>query len=157
MNRRLRDLAAVRVALERALETHEQVLGNFFLAKFLGFNISYPNDNCCVEFEVQEFLQNPRGSLHGGVMATALDIAMGHLVQRLGGPGATVDLSVQYFRAPQVGRVKCTASVLHRGGRLWFVRAQAEDGDGKLVAAAIATMALQGPEVSRGAKEGAED
>jgi len=157
VNRRLRDPAAVRVALERALETHEQVLGSFFLAKFFGFHISYPSENCCVEFEVQDFLQNPRGSLHGGVTATALDIAMGHLVQHLGGPGATVDLSVQYFRAPQVGRVRCTASVVHRGRRLWFVRAHAEDEDGNPVAAATATMALQGPETSRAARDGSED
>lgn len=142
--RRLRDLSSVRRALEDALERHSQALGEFFLVQFLGFAVSYAGDTCVVEFEAREYLENPRGTLHGGVMATALDTAMGHLVQRLAGSGTTVDLTVQYHRAPLPGaKIRCTGSVVHRAGRLWFMKAVAQDDGGEILASAIATMALQ--------------
>jgi acyl-coenzyme A thioesterase PaaI-like protein len=40
-------------------------------------------------------LRNPQGSLHGGAMATAMDISMGHLVNKIAGPGATSDEVLQ--------------------------------------------------------------
>lgn len=142
--RRMRDVSSVRLALENALERHSQSPGEFFLAQFLGFAVTYPGDTCVVEFEPREFLENPRGTLHGGVMATALDTAMGHLVQRLGGSGTTVDLTVQYHRAPRPGtKIRCTGSVVHRARRIWFMKAVAQDVGGEIVASAVATMALQ--------------
>jgi uncharacterized protein (TIGR00369 family) len=62
----------------------------FFLARFLGLEISYGDEVCVVEIEVRDFMFNPQGSLHGGVIAFALDVAMGHLIKRsIGRPGIT--------------------------------------------------------------------
>lgn len=140
--RRLKDTDAIRTALERALGDDTQTLGQFFLARFMGFAVSYVEETCVVEFEVKEFLLNPGGTLHGGVIATALDIAMGHLVQHLAGPGATAQLNVNYHRPTSSGRVRCKASVQHRGRKLWFMQAFAEDEAGEVLASAGATMAL---------------
>jgi uncharacterized protein (TIGR00369 family) len=61
----------------------------FFLARFLGLDISYGDEVCVIEIEVKEFMFNPQGSLHGGVIAFALDVAMGHLIKRaIGAPAS---------------------------------------------------------------------
>lgn len=144
--RKLLDLATPRAAFEHAIDSHEQVLGEFFLAKFLGFRVTYGHENqhetCIVEFDAHEFLQNPGGAVQGGVIATALDVSMGHLIQHLQGSAATVDLSVQYLRAVKQGRVRCTARVTHRGARLWFMNAVATDESDEKLATATATFAL---------------
>ena len=35
-----------------------------------------------ITFDVNEMLMNPQGALHGGVMATVMDISMGHLLNK---------------------------------------------------------------------------
>src|SRR5437879_5400617 len=105
--RPLADEATPRAVFETAMKEHSQELGDFFLAKLLGFEVSYTEDSCVVEFTAHEYLQNPRGQLHGGVLATAMDISMGHLVQRIGGPGATVTLEARYHRAVSSGQLRC--------------------------------------------------
>ena len=36
---------------------------------------------------------NPQGALHGGVIATVMDISMGHLLNHVDGPGSTVEMN----------------------------------------------------------------
>ena len=75
------DRARARAAFERAEAGTEEVFGDFFLARLLGLEISYPGEACEVAFTVEEFMFNPRGTLHGGVMATALDLAVEQIQQ----------------------------------------------------------------------------
>lgn len=141
----LRNIASPREAFDRALSSHSQVPGQFFLAQLLGLKVSYEDDSCIVEFDAQEFLHNPRGTLQGGVIATALDVAMGHLIQHLRGPCATIALNVQYHHAVSEGRVRCVAHVIHRGARVWSMDAAARTESAELVASATASfMLLQG-------------
>ena len=77
------DERSAREAFEKALADHRQQFGHFFLAKLFGLEISYPDDErCVVELEVKDFMFNPQGTLHGGVIAFMLDISMGHLLNR---------------------------------------------------------------------------
>lgn len=140
--RTLRDLSTPRDQFNRALECHSQVPGRFFLAQLLGLQVSYDAEHCFVDFVAHEYLQNPRGTLQGGVLATALDVAMGHLVQHLHGPAATVDINVQFHRTTSGGRVRCDAGVVHRGTKLWFMNAAARTESGELIASASATFTL---------------
>ena len=94
-----------------------------------------------VAFEAADFLFNPQGTLHGGVLATALDIAMGHLINRQAGPGTTLEMKVQYLAPVRGGRVVCRGEALRRGGT-WFLRAEARDVEGALVAFATSTWRL---------------
>jgi uncharacterized protein (TIGR00369 family) len=135
------DQAKARVAFERAAAGTQEVFGDFFLTRFLGLEITYPDDACEVAFEVEEFMLNPRGTLHGGVLATALDIAMGHLINHQTGPGATLELKIQYLSAMRAGRVVCRGEALRRGGT-WFLRAEARDAAGELIAFATSTWKL---------------
>lgn len=132
------DQTKARAAFERAAAGTQEVFGDFFLTRFLGLEITYPEDACEVAFEVEQFMLNPRGTLHGGVLATALDICMGHLINRHSGPGATLELKIQYLSAATRGRVTCRGEALRRGGT-WFLRAEARDAEGTLVAYATST------------------
>ena len=66
------------------------------VARFIGLDFAYlPEDapaaekDCCrIVFDVSEMVMNPQGTLHGGIMATVMDISMGHLVKQVAGAGA---------------------------------------------------------------------
>jgi uncharacterized protein (TIGR00369 family) len=128
--------------LERALGDERQEFGSFFLSRFFGLDISYDDDACVVAFAVEPPLFNPQGSLHGGVLATALDISMGHLLQRHVGAGSTLEMKVQYFAPVRSGRVACRATFLKRGRKLFFLQSIASDAAGESIAMATATWKL---------------
>lgn len=140
--RRICDMEAARAAFGRAATSHSQDFGTFFLARYLGFEISYPGETCRLEFDVREDLHNPRGVLQGGVISTALDVSMGHLVHHLAGSGATVDLNVQFHRPVSAGRLVCRAEVVSRTSSIWFMRATARSDAKKLIASAVASFKL---------------
>ena len=135
------DQAKALAAFQRAAAGTQEVFGNFFLARLLGLEITYPGDGCEVAFDVADFMFNPQGSLHGGILATALDIAMGHLINSHGTPGTTLEMKIQYLAAVRHGRVTCRGEALRRGGT-WFLRAEARDAEGTLVAFATSTWKL---------------
>lgn len=132
----------MRIAFERAVAVHSQDFGTFFLANYLGFEISYRAGECLLEFDVREDLHNPRGVLQGGVISTALDVAMGHLVHHLAGAGATINLNVQFHRPIAQGRLMCRASLLSRASSIWSMCANARDSADKLIATATASFKI---------------
>lgn len=138
------DKARARAAYERADAGTQEVFGDFFLTRLLGLEITYPDGVCQVAFDVEDFMFNPQGSVHGGVLATALDIAMGHLINHNGGPGTTLEMKVQYLAPARSGRVVCRGEAMRRGGT-WFLRAEARGDDGTLIAFATSTWKLLKP------------
>jgi uncharacterized protein (TIGR00369 family) len=92
-----------------------------------------------VSFEAIPPLFNPQGTLHGGVLATAMDISMGHLLQRQAAAGATLEMKVQYLGSVAGGRVHCHATFLRQGRKTSFLQSHARRADGELVAHATAT------------------
>ncbi len=135
------DLDRARAAFTRAAAGQREEFGDFFLARLLGLIITYPEDACEVAFDAENFLFNPQGTLHGGVLATALDIAMGHLVHRHAGAGTTLEMKVQFLAPVHGGRVSCRSEALRRGG-IWFLRAEAHNEAGVLLAYATSTWKL---------------
>jgi len=135
------DEKAARSAFETALATHKPAFETFFLARLLGLEISYTDDSCVVELPVRDFLFNPQGSLHGGVIAIALDISMGHLIHHATGgrAGITLEMKVQYLRPATEGRVRCEGRFLRRGRSVSYMESRMTGPDGKLLAAATAT------------------
>jgi uncharacterized protein (TIGR00369 family) len=126
---------------DRAASGGKHEFGSFFLSRLLGFEIDYSDDRCRVRFEATPQLTNPMGTLHGGVIATALDVSMGHLLYySLGGPGATIEMKVQYVSPMTEGRVVCEASFIHTGKSIAFLKSEASDADtGRIIAYATAT------------------
>lgn len=128
-----------RAMMERATASEDQAFGSFFLLRLLGMSVRYDADTCTVSFEAVPPLFNPQGTLHGGVLATAMDISMGHLLHRAGGAGATLEMKVQYFAPVTAGRVDCVARFLRQGRSISFLQSTAVREDGTDVAHATAT------------------
>ncbi len=141
------DEAGARARFETALEDHEQVFEKFFLARFLDLSFEYlPPDApdaekalCRLTFPVTDMVRNPQGSLHGGALATAMDISMGHLVNKVAGPGATIEMKIQFMRPVTEGPVTCEGRFVRRGRSLSFMESRLTGPDGKLAALATAT------------------
>jgi uncharacterized protein (TIGR00369 family) len=133
------DEAVARQAFEAALKSYEQDFGKFFLARLFGCEFYYTDDSCQVSFELKDFMLNPQGGLHGGVTAFVLDISMGHLLWHKSGPGATVEMKVQYAKAARAGRLTATSRFVRHGRGISFLRAELVDDQGELVAFATST------------------
>lgn len=131
--------AQVRELIAAVMGDGRHEFGSFFLSRLFGMTISYDVDACIVSLEVKPYMFNPQGSLHGGVVATALDISMGHLLKHQLGAGATLEMKVQYFAPVRSGSVKCRASFLKKGRKTFFLQSSATDGSGETVAHATST------------------
>jgi uncharacterized protein (TIGR00369 family) len=95
-------------------------------------------------FEVAEEHLNPAGTLHGGVVATLVDTAMGQAVRTTTDDGevpATSQLTVTYLRPGKPGPLEVRGRVRTRGEHLTICEADVEQ-DGRAVAHAVATFAL---------------
>jgi acyl-CoA thioesterase len=137
------DEDAARRAFEDARRTRRPDFGTFFLARFFGLDISYTDDACIVQVPVRDFMFNPQGSLHGGVIAFALDVSMGHLVKHTHGrAGITLEMKTQYLRPALSGRVRCEGRFLRPGRSINYLESRMTAEDGKLLALATSTWHL---------------
>lgn len=144
------DEKAARAHLDTILNDHVQAFETFFLARFLNLSFEYlpldvsdaEKDVCRVSFPMSDMLKNPQGSLHGGAMATVMDISMGHLLHKVAGPGATIEMKVQFMRPVIEGKVTCEGSFTRRGRSIAFMESRLSDANGKLAALATATWKL---------------
>ncbi len=97
-----------------------------------------------LSFEAKEEHLNQGGTLHGGVLATLVDTAMGQAVRSTTGEGeipATSQLTVTYLRPGKPGPIEVSATVRTRGEHLTVCEADVEQ-DGKALVHAVATFAL---------------
>jgi uncharacterized protein (TIGR00369 family) len=102
------------------------------------------------ELDPAEFQFNPIGSVHGGVLATLLDSAMGcavHAMLPAGTGYTTLELKVNFLRrvTTETGRLRCEGSVIHVGRTVATAEARVVDGGGRLVAHATTTCLVIGP------------
>jgi uncharacterized protein (TIGR00369 family) len=100
-----------------------------------------------LRFDAAEEHLNPAGTLHGGVLATLVDTAMGQAVRSATGDGdvpATSQLTVTYLRPGKTGSLEVTAKVRTRGEHLTVCEAEVEQ-DGRSLVHAVATFALLHP------------
>src|SRR5881409_678313 len=89
--------------------------------------------------EPAEYHYNPLGTVHGGVMATLLDSALGCVVQSMLPAGisyTTLELKVNYLRpiTAKTGTVYCEGKIIHLGGRIATADGRLTDAGGKLYA-----------------------
>ena len=110
----------------------------------MGFreHVALQVDGDTVVVEAGEEHLNLHGTVHGGVLATMLDVAMGSAVAEAGGDSpVTVSLTVTYLEPGRPGRLQATAKVRKRGKRLIVVEGQVEQ-DGDVVADALGTFSI---------------
>jgi uncharacterized protein (TIGR00369 family) len=111
----------------------------------LGARVEEADDGSArIAFEVTDEHLNPAGTLHGGVLATLVDTAMGTAVRSATGDDdvpATSQLTVTYLRPGKPGQLEVTARVRTKGEHLTVCEAEVEQ-DGKAIGHAVATFAL---------------
>lgn len=94
--------------------------------------------------DADERFANPMGTVHGGIIATLLDSALGSAVQTVLPDGAaytTLSLEVKYLRPVPVdaGELLATGTVVHAGRRQATAEARLTDRAGRVLATATTT------------------
>ena len=116
----------------------------------LGYRGSPPqNGRSEIEWDASEEYSFPADSgpiLHGGLVTTVLDTAMGGACWSLleeGETFLTADLRVEFLRPARPGTMRAEGRVVHRTKRIVFCGAEAFDTEGNVVAAARCTQILR--------------
>ena len=122
-----------------AVDTGAEGYDAFPLQSFLDFDIRDGPDGAVVAFlEVDDRHLNPNGIVHGGVVFTLADTAMGWATLAVLDDGqicASIEVSVRYLRPIPGGRLVATASVLRAGRRIVHLECSVTvDGDDRPVA-----------------------
>lgn len=145
--------SAESLASKRAGQT-----GLEFMAALMAGEIAYPPSASTLDFTIAalelgtvtleavpaEYQYNAFGTVHGGVLSTWLDSAMGYAIQTTLGVGesfTTLDLTVRFIRGATAatGPVRAVGKVEHRGGRTATATGELRDSGGKLLASATTT------------------
>jgi len=93
-----------------------------------------------VEMPVREEAFGTTGNLHGGAIATLIDVASASAAARSSSfvPGentmVTADLHVRYLGRPKTDTIRAEAKVVHAGRTLVVVECEVLDGEDRLIA-----------------------
>ncbi len=99
-----------------------------------------------VEMTTTGDMSNHSGVVHGGMISTLADSAMGRSLRTLS-PGVvramSFDLKLNFINAAKVGEtLRATGHVIHAGRRTAVAECRVDGSDGRLVATASATFAV---------------
>jgi uncharacterized protein (TIGR00369 family) len=100
-----------------------------------------------IGFDPAEFHYNFLGTVHGGVIATVIDIVMGsavHSTLKAGQGFTTLTLELKYHRAvtAKSGRLTATAEIVARGREIVTAQAKLIDNNDRLFANATSTLMI---------------
>jgi len=100
---------------------------------------------CELVMEVSDQHLSVAARVHGGVLFSLLDSALGRAIlsQLPSGRGcATVEIKINYFRPVQSGQLFARGEVVNLGRRVAYAEGEITNGEGKLVARATGTFFL---------------
>jgi len=115
--------------------------------EWLGLKLVETRDRTAVvEMTTTDDMANHSGVVHGGMISTLADSAMGRSLRTLS-PGVvramSFDLKLNFINAAKVGEtLRATGHVIHAGRRTAVAECRVEGSDGRLVATASATFAV---------------
>jgi uncharacterized protein (TIGR00369 family) len=98
-----------------------------------------------VAFEASSQHLNLQGLVHGGILATLADTAMGLAVRTVVEPGrrhVTVQLGVEFLSPGRPGRIIARGRSVKIGTQLGFAEADVMNADGRLLARAHSTLSV---------------
>ncbi|WP_425331080.1 PaaI family thioesterase [Phaeobacter italicus] len=103
--------------------------------------IDLATGDCEVTLDLGPQHLNRNGLLHGGIVATLMDVVCGntasqHFDPQAHPPVVTVSLTLSYVAAVQAGRVRATAAAQGGGASLAYVSGALHGEDGTLLATA---------------------
>lgn len=134
-----------RHVIQRGTPEFADALRNSFketpLHKLLNFEfVQIGDDLVIVEMPVQGAALNSGGNLHGGAIATLVDVAAGTAAAHNSSfkPGentiVTADMHVRYLGRAKGTKVRAEAQVMRAGRQLVVVECRVLDEDGRLIA-----------------------
>ena len=100
------------------------------------------DDGVTIECPIRPDLWNGMGVVHGGVIATLADVAVGMSLMHKHGaeqPATTVEMKLNYLRPAGKGSLFARAHLLKAGLTLAVARADVKDDHGNLIATALVT------------------
>ena len=115
--------------------------------EWLGIKLVAVGDGAAtVEMSATEDMANHSGFVHGGMISTLADSAMGRSLRTLQ-PGVvramSFDLKLNFIAAAKIGEtLSATGRVVHAGRRTVVTECRVEGADQRLVATASATFAV---------------
>lgn len=108
-------------------------------------NIDEQQQEISFVFSVEPWQLNPFGTMHGGLIAAAADMAMGCAAYASNGghPSPTADMQIRYLKGIQAGSVlQAKAKMLHVGKKLAQVQVDLYQGEELVATASGAYFAL---------------
>jgi uncharacterized protein (TIGR00369 family) len=98
--------------------------------------VSVEKGKAVISLEVQPHHLNVMGIVHGGVVTTLLDNAMGLAVMLLDPPANTVtaQMNVHFLRSASGGVLTCEAVLIHQSRRTLTVQGSVAGPEGELLA-----------------------
>jgi acyl-CoA thioesterase len=117
----------------------------FWLQEQLGFTISKGEGTATAAIECDARHMNPHGAVHGGVLYTLVDTAMGAATMSVLDAAslcATIEIHFRYLSPVFSGRVQADVRVVKSGRRIVHLDADVTDQQGKLVAKASGSFAV---------------
>ncbi len=122
-----------------AIEHEKPEFEQFFLAQLFGLSFSYGEETCRIELESKDFMFNPQGTLHGGVISFILDVSMGHLCKKFLGMSTTLEMKVQFLRPVKTGNIYCESRFLKKGNKIIALESNLYNEEDKLAAVGTST------------------
>jgi len=123
-------------------------------ADLVGFRLlSYGEGEARFEMDAGRKHHNPMGTVHGGILCTLADSAMGMAFASTLGKGetfTTLEVKINFLRPVFEEKLTADAKVVHRGRTVGLVDCNVTTEDGKLVARAVSTCSVLRGEVAKG-------
>lgn len=121
------------------------------LHRFLGLRVVSLTPRICIEIELSDEVRALGNALHGGVVATLVDVASN--IAAVGSNRyvfnrtrlATVSMNIRYLARAHVGPIRATAEVVHAGYQLISIDCSVVDGRGTVIARGETTSVLSRP------------
>ena len=116
------------------------------IASLLGMSlVSVSPGQAVFTLTPDESMFNPIGAVHGGIVCTLLDSALGcalHTTLPAGKGYTSVEIKVSYLKAvrPASGVLTATGRVVRAGSRVGFTEGEVVDASGAVVATATSTL-----------------
>jgi uncharacterized protein (TIGR00369 family) len=120
-------------------------LGCPFLDEIPHRVVASPEGVAIVEIDVIDPIRGPAGSVHGGVIASLLDVAGALVVaQTSGRPMATTTIAISYVGAARIGPIRAEATILRIAANhaVSDIRAYDEGKDRRLIAVGQLTVSF---------------
>lgn len=113
---------------------------------------SWTDGQIVLALDVRPHHLNRQGAVQGGVICSLLDAASGYSgivpdASDSQGNGVTISLAINFIGSVTSGRIIATGTVLGRGRKIFFARAEVTTPDGRVLASAQGSFKYGAPKV----------